>query len=249
VDTLHRDLVGRRVAVVIATDTGDGDVHPERVDHAALRARQLSVAPRTWVMVDEVHGVAVHHVTVHDGTSADAPDGPAEHPWPMAGVADVIVTSEPTTPIAIWAADCAPIAMFGDAGTTVVVHAGWRGLATGVVDVALAQFATRHERPAVAVLGPVIHPCCYEFGPDDLDTVAHGVHARPDDIAGLTTEGAPALDVPAAVRTALGDAGPRLVAAGPCTGCGGRWFSHRRRNDAGRHALVAWTEFPTDAAR
>lgn len=245
-ETLHRGHVGGRLAVVIASDTGDGDVHPERVDHATLRDRQLSMAPRPWVMVDEVHGIAVHDVTAHGITSAE---GRGVRPWPLAGVADVIVTSEPGVPVAIWAADCAPIALLGERGTTAVVHAGWRGLAAGIVDVALAQFAARGERPAVAVLGPLIHPCCYEFGSDDLDAVAHGVHARREEVAGHTSEGTPALDVPAAVRLALRDAGLHLAVTGPCTGCDGRWFSHRRRTDSERHALVAWTELPADAAR
>jgi copper oxidase (laccase) domain-containing protein len=231
-DILYRGSIGDRVAVVIATERADGDVHPQRVAPRTLAERQVRVAPNRWVMVDQTHGTTVHQV------SEDRPR------WPLAGVGDVIVASSPDIPIAIWAADCAPIVLFGDRATTVAVHGGWRGLAAGVVDVALAQLRERNERPVVAVLGPVVHPCCYEFGPTDLRAVADGVHTDPDKISDRTSGGAPALDVPAAVRAALRDGGPILAAVGPCTGCGGRWFSHRRRGDVGRHALVAWAEPP-----
>ncbi|MDX2382375.1 MAG: polyphenol oxidase family protein [Acidimicrobiia bacterium] len=229
-DTLYRRPIGGRVAVVIATERADGDVHPERVARRTLAERQERVAPSRWVMVDQVHGTTVHQVT------GDTPR------WPLADAGDIIVASSPGVPIAIWAADCAPIVLFGERGTMVAIHAGWRGLAAGVVDVALAQFVERNELPLIAVLGPVVHPCCYEFGRGDLRAVADGVHTDLDQISGRTSDGAVALDVPAAVRAALRHSGPELAAVGPCTGCGGRWFSHRRRGDLGRHALVAWVE-------
>ena len=70
-------------------------------------------------------------------------------------------------------------------------------------------------------------------------TVALGV--GPDAISGRTSSGALALDVPAAVALALGRHGIALDVSGPCTGCHDRWYSHRR-GDAGRQAVVAWSE-------
>ena len=92
---------------------------------------------------------------------------------------------------------------------------------------------------SAAVLGPVIGPCCYEFGRDDLARSRAGVHASPAAIAGTTLDGTAALDVPAAVRSALDHHAIDLDAVGPCTGCDDRWFSHRVRADLGRHATVA----------
>jgi copper oxidase (laccase) domain-containing protein len=183
-------------------------------------------------MVDEVHGTEVY--------AADRA-GSAE-PWPLAATADVIVTSRCDAPIAIWAADCAPVALFGREGSIAALHAGWRGLAAGILEVGLGALADRGDRAEVAVLGPVIHPCCYEFGLDDLRSVAASLGVAPGAILGRTIAGAPALDVPAAVSTALRAAGVAVVAIGSCTGCGGRWYSHRCRRDRGRHALVAWSE-------
>jgi purine-nucleoside/S-methyl-5'-thioadenosine phosphorylase / adenosine deaminase len=233
VQTLFRGPVGERIAVVVATDADDGDFHPGRVDADDLRRRQLRVTSDRWTMVDEVHGIAVH--------SADA-DTVRPSAWPLAGAGDVIVTSRLGSPIAIWAADCAPVALFGHRGTTIVIHAGWRGLAAGILDVGLATLADRGDAAQLAVLGPVIHPCCYEFGLDDLRSVARSLGVEPDEIAGRARSGARALDVPAAVAVGLRGGGVELAVTGPCTGCGGRWFSHRCRGDLGRHALVAWSE-------
>lgn len=237
--TLFRRVVGERVGVAVATDVGDGDVHPRRVDADELEDRQRRVTSDRWTMVAEVHGTDVFAV--------DRTDSAAR--WPLAATGDVIVTSRSDAPIAIWAADCAPVALFGRHGSIAAIHAGWRGLAAGILDVGLGALADRGDRAAVAVLGPVIHPCCYEFGFDDLCSVATSLGVAPEAILGRTVAGAPALDVPAAVSTSLRAAGVAVAATGPCTGCGGRWYSHRRRGDLGRHALVVWTEpVPTGAS-
>ncbi|MDJ0767554.1 MAG: laccase domain-containing protein, partial [Ilumatobacter sp.] len=118
-----------------------------------------------------------------------------------------------------------------------VVHAGWRGLAAGVVDAAFAAFRGPVEW---AVLGPSIGACCYEFGAADLELVARGVHADPAGIAGVTALGTPALDVARAVGAACGHHGVEIEAVGGCTGCTFDGFSHRTRGELGRHVVVAW---------
>ena len=244
---LFGERVGDRFAVAVATEVTDGDVHPCRVAPAMLHDRQIRVAGRRWAMTDEVHGVDTLRLTggIPQSSTGDS-TGHGAIDWPLAGVGDVVITSEPGVPIAIWAADCAPIVLFGAAGTTVGVHAGWRGLAAGILDLAIDAFDALGDRPLVAVLGPVIHPCCYEFGETDLRRVAEGAAVEPERVAARTSDGAPALDVPATVGSVLERRGVRLAATGSCTGCGGDWFSHRRRGDSGRHALVAWTRSPRD---
>lgn len=219
---LANTVIADRRLHVVATERDDGDIHPGRVMAPDLRARQQAVTPpdRHWSMVDQVHGVAVVEV---DGNET----------WvPTLGVADVIVTQSLDVPIAIWAADCAPIMLAADDGTLVGAHGGWKGLAAGVVAVAVAA-ATRHGGTITsAVLGPVIHPCCYEFSLDELRTI-------PDAVEGRTSGGSLALDVPATVAALLARHGVVLDVTGPCTGCDDRWFSHRVRTDLGRHAVVA----------
>ena len=224
---LRRTIAGSTL-VVAATDRHDGDVHPENVTAPVLAARQRAVTGSRWVMLDQVHGTAVH---VLDASSCPT--------WPIAGTGDVLVAPAGNRDAAaIWAADCAPVVLVDAQGARTMIHAGWRGLAAGVIDVGVTASA-----PVVAaVLGPCIHPCCYEFGLDDLDSVARGVGVGAEAIAATTTEGAPALDVPAAVAAALARHRITLDAVGVCTGCSPVHFSHRRRGATDRHAVVSWWE-------
>ena len=219
---LADSVIGDRRLRIVASERDDGDMHPGRVPPSELRARQraITASDRHWFMVDQVHGVAVIDVVGHEAWVATR------------GVADVIVTRTLDVPIAIWAADCAPIVLAADDGTLVAAHGGWSGLSAGVVDVAVAAAKCHGGSISSAVLGPVIHPCCYEFGIDELRTI-------PDAVEGRTANGRRALDVPATIAASLARHGVVLDISGPCTGCDVRWFSHRVRSDIERHAVVA----------
>jgi copper oxidase (laccase) domain-containing protein len=185
-------------------------------------------------MADEVHGTEV--------LVADA----AASAWPLAGVGDVLMAERSPMTLAVWAADCAPIALFGASGDAwVVVHGGWRGLAAGVIDVAVDALESSGTSVAAAVLGPCIHACCYEFGAADVDRVARGVGASASTLTRSSTWGSRSLDVPAAVAAGLSRRGVALEVVGTCTGCDVRFHSHRRRADPQRHALLAWFEEPS----
>jgi YfiH family protein len=158
--------------------------------------------------------------------------------------ADAAVTTHPDAVLCVLTADCAPISLTSAEGVRGVAHAGWKGLADGVVAATVAAMRDRGATRIEAALGPCIHPSCYEFSPADLDTVvaALGEHVR-----SRTAEGTPALDLPGAVRRALLDAGVELVEdPDVCTACDAdddgtpRWFSHRARGDEERQALVQW---------
>ena len=154
---------------------------------------------------------------------------PGEH----AGVeADAAWTDIAGAPLAVRTADCVPIVLEGD-GTVAVVHAGWRGLAGGIV----AETVEAMGGAQRAVLGPHIRAGCYEFGADDLDEVvgALGSHVRT-----TTTWGAPALDLTAAARALLADVD--IVDDGACTACTDIYFSWRARQEAARFATIAWLE-------
>jgi purine-nucleoside/S-methyl-5'-thioadenosine phosphorylase / adenosine deaminase len=234
---LDRRVAGRRF-VVAASERSDGDVHPHHVAPDELADRQRSITGRRWSMVDQCHGTAVHRIDAEREIPTHAGSGEAE-----LVVADVQRADAPGTHVAMWAADCAVVVLAGSSGNLVAVHAGWRGLADGAIDVACDELG---DTAIAAVLGPTIHPCCYEFGGDDLARVAEAVGAEPSAIAGTTTSGRRALDVPLAVRTALARRGVELDAVGPCTGCDDRWFSHRVRRDRGRHATIGWMDAEHD---
>lgn len=219
------ELARGRTARIRFTTAADGDLAVLRPG-PDLDARRRALSPRRWSWLHQVHGAMV--VTVG-------------RPGDQAGAeADAAVTGATDTLLAVHTADCAPVALVADEGLVAAVHAGWRGLAAGVVERAVERLRATGATAVRAVLGPSIHPSCYEFGADELDRVV----ARCGEAArGVTAAGRPALDLPAAVRAALDRAGVDLVGGrAPCTACDPRFFSHRARGDTGRQALVVWLE-------
>ncbi len=156
-----------------------------------------------------------------------------EHPGQHAGIeADAAVATTPGCALVVRTADCVPIVLEGT-GSIGVVHAGWRGLAGGVIEATIATMGAVR----VAHLGPHIRVGCYEFGEADLDEVAAVLG---DAVCGTTTWGTPALDLTAGVRAALGDV--PVSDAGACTACTDLYFSWRARREFARFATIAWLE-------
>ncbi|HVF73676.1 MAG TPA: polyphenol oxidase family protein [Acidimicrobiales bacterium] len=146
--------------------------------------------------------------------------------------ADAAVTAVAGAKLAVFTADCAPVALAAD-GVIGAVHAGWRGLAAGVVQAAVEEMRRLGAGRIDAALGPCIRAECYEF-----EDVAEWF---PPEVHGVTRQGRPALDVPAAVRAALDAAGVELVHdEGVCTACSAEHYSHRARGDGERQAMVVW---------
>jgi YfiH family protein len=170
----------------------------------------------------QVHGAEVHVVRAPGAVQGDE--------------GDALVTMVPGVALAVFTADCAPVAMTSPEGVAGLVHAGWRGLDAGVIGAAASAMRDLGATRIEAALGPCIRAECYEFGAADLERLA----ARwGPGVRGRTTAGQPALDLPAAVRAALQQCGAELVAdAGACTACSEEWFSHRARGDVGRQATV-----------
>lgn len=165
---------------------------------------------------------------VHGATVVEVSE-PGEH----AGVeADAAFTTRLGCTLAVRTADCVPVVLVNEAAIG-VVHAGWRGLAAGVIEATVDAMGA----PVEAHIGPHIRRGCYEFGGADLDTVAGalGEHVR-----ATTSWGTPALDLTAAVRRVLG--GTRLHDSGACTACSDVFFSWRARGERERFATLAQLE-------
>lgn len=207
-------------ATVLFTDRAMGDLADSS---PGVERRRRAVSPKPWTWVHQVHGSRVVVVTrpgQHAGEDADA-----------------AVTAVEGCVLAVQVADCAPVALEAD-GVLGVVHAGWRGLAAGVLPAAVEAMRALGATTVTATIGPCIRAGCYEFGAADLDVVAAalGQHVR-----GTTIGGRPALDVPAAVRASLAAAGVvRIDDVGTCTACSPNHWSHRARRDPARQAVVAW---------
>ena len=128
-------------------------------------------------------------------------------------------------------------------GAVGVAHAGWRGIVAGViantVD-AIRLVAGDSAAPDYrAVIGPAIRPGAYEFGSAELAAVAEAARC---DVGGVTSWGAPALDLVAAVRGALGTGGVGDVVDLGHDTAHADFFSHRVRGDHGRHATAVRLE-------
>jgi YfiH family protein len=199
-------------------------------DPRAVARRRADVAgaaglpgPTEWVWLRQVHGARVY-----DAHVPTAPDAPPE--------ADAAVTDVRGLPLAIVTADCAPVVIASDRAIA-VAHAGHRGLATGVLEAAVAKVRARGEGDVHAFLGPCIHPARYEFGATDLDAL---VTQFGPEVAARTRDGKPAFDIPAAVRIALARAGVDDVAdCGVCTADSPAYFSYRAEHTNGRQLTVA----------
>lgn len=144
----------------------------------------------------------------------------------LLGEADGLVTRRRGPVLGLLAADCAPVALAGARGLA-LAHAGWRGLVAGILDGAAAAVA-----PVWAAwVGPCIRACCYEVGPAVIEAFRD---------RSLPVADAAHVDIADAARAALGAAGVDRVAVSPsCTGCDGRWFSHRRDGVTGRNGTFA----------
>lgn len=216
-----------RAAWVFST-RADGDLAIDAPDVATTRRAVLARAGGPdveWNWLRQVHGPAVvvaDRPGAHRGTEADA-----------------LVTATPGVPVAVQTADCGAVVLTSPEGVVGAAHAGWRGLAAGVVEATVAAMRDLGATTVSAHAGPMIHPECYEFGEKDLAAVADALGPG---VVGRTSAGTPALDLPAGVATAVARAGATLVTASPaCTACDAdRWFSHRARREAGRLAAVVW---------
>lgn len=153
---------------------------------------------------------------------------------------DALVSADAADCLAILTADCAAVALGSPEGVHAAVHVGWRGLAAGVVEAAVAAARALGAGSLTAAVGPRIDACCYEFGAEELDELATRFG---DEVRAETSSGAPALDLLAGLRIALAEVDVAEPAVyGGCTACDPALFSHRRAGDEARHALFVWRE-------
>lgn len=189
-----------------------------------VAARRRAVVDRPWTWLHQVHGAGVVRVR-----------SPGEG---AATLADAAVTAAEGCALAVLTADCAPVALASGEGVIGIAHAGWRGVAAGVIEATVAEMEALGATRIEAAVGPCIHAECYEFGPSELDEVAARLG---DTVRATTAAGAPALDLPAAVRAALAQAGVEHVDdAGVCTACSPAHYSWRARKETQRQATVVW---------
>lgn len=185
--------------------------------------------PARWTSLHQVHGATVWPADIGGMVCT------AFSPQAGAPKADAAVSAEAEAVLSVLTADCAPVALVAP-GAVAAVHAGWRGLATGVLEAAVSEVRRRTSGPIRAVLGPCIHAGCYEFSAADLDPIAARLGAA---VRGRTAAGGLALDLPGAVQAALAGAGVTDVTdVDVCTACSPDHFSHRRDGTTGLQTML-----------
>jgi YfiH family protein len=180
-------------------------------------------------------------------SASRAPDATPPHPSPaVAGegvepVADASATSTPGVVLAILTADCLPVVFTNEDGTEIgAAHAGWRGLAAGVLENTVAAMRSPSDR-IVAWLGPAAGPQAYEVGAEVFDAfVSQNGNAASAFVA--TRPGHWRVDLYALARQRLAKLGITRVHGGDlCTiSDPQRFFSHRRDARTGRMATLVW---------
>ena len=171
----------------------------------------------------QVHGVAV----------ATAQQCAGQDPPPEA---DAVVSEQIGVRVAVVTADCLPILLAGDRGRVVAaVHAGWRGLAGGVIGACLAALRERlgKSEGVAAVIGPHIGICCYEVDEPVLGAFEERFSETLPRALRQTRPGHAQLDLGLLAREALRAEGVESDRIGlleaACTACDAeRFFSYRR---------------------
>jgi hypothetical protein len=196
---------------VVFGDAADGD--PRTDPLARSRFEELIGSGFAWSWANQVHGNTVLEV--------NAPGA--------AGDADGLLTNRSGLALAVATADCVPVVIEGQ-HTNAVVHAGWRGMAKGVVAAGMTAMSDGGDRPQRAAIGPSIGPCCYEIGLEVAEALAP--------FTDVTTWGTASVDLWAAAESQL--EGLEVWRADLCTFTDHRFRSHRRDGTAERQVSVTW---------
>jgi polyphenol oxidase len=227
------ELPGGGRALFTARAHGNlSSVGGEHTEHGLKTRERLreTLGVRRLVRGYQVHGTVVGRVFA-DGEQACSPltleDDSAQQP---SFEADGHAVAAPGVAAMVLAADCIPVVLGAD-GAVAALHAGWRGLAAGVLEEGVRGIReVGGVDDIVAVIGPGAGPCCYEVG-EEVHYAFGGAHRN-----------GRLIDLKAIARE-------RLLAAGVaevedlevCTICDERFFSYRREGvRAGRQAGVAW---------
>jgi YfiH family protein len=215
----------------LGTHVGD---QPHNV--AANRAILRQMLPDDPVWLSQVHGTAVANLA--EVTTQQVPE------------ADASLSSVPGKVCVIMTADCLPVLFADLQGKTVAAaHAGWRGLAAGVLEKTVEAMRAAGAGELTAWMGPAIGAYQFEVGADVKKVFVDGA---PDDAAARRVEAAFTpidgkpdkylADIYALARQVLLRAGVKQVHGGEfCTvSNSGRFYSYRRDGVTGRQATLIW---------
>jgi YfiH family protein len=249
---------GVSAAPYASLNLGDhvGDV-PEAVAENRRRLKAAARLPAEPAWLTQVHGTnavdldtaadldaAVAEIVGPADLGAPGPVGPADRDasGPV-GPADAAFTRRRGRVCAILTADCLPLLLAADSGDLVAAaHAGWRGLAGGVIEATVQALQVAPEK-LMAWLGPAIGPEHFEVGAEVREAFVKGdLGAEAAFVP--NARGRFMADLSALARRRLEALGVgRIYGGGHCTYAEkDRYFSHRRDGVTGRQATLIWLE-------
>jgi YfiH family protein len=161
--------------------------------------------------------------------------------------ADGSTTKHVDTHCVVMTADCLPVLLTDSNGQRVTaIHAGWRGLANGILEVGVQQF--NEKQNVLAWLGPAIGPEKFEVGEEVIDMLAAGVKIKAGWYKPSPNNGKWLVDLYALARFRLQQAGVNdIYGGGFCTFSDEkRFFSYRRQGECGRMATLIWRHQQAD---
>lgn len=204
---------------------------PGAVEENRRRVRAQLRLPAEPRWLEQVHGTEV--VELDDAARSEPSPGPA----------DAAIARRAGSVCVMQVADCLPVLLAArDASAVAAAHAGWRGLAAGVLEATVQRLEIAPAQ-LIAWLGPAIGPAHFEVGPE----VRAAFLARDAAAAGAFTANARGrwqCDLTMLARARLVALGVRAVYGGEwCTYADReRFFSYRRDGECGRMAALAWLE-------
>jgi len=218
---------GAYASLNLGSHVGDA---PAAVAENRRRLRGAAQLPSEPAWLNQVHGAGV--------VDLDAANPSSEIPE-----ADAAFTRRRGRVCAILTADCLPVLLAADSGEAVAAaHAGWRGLAGGVIESTVRALAL-DPGSLLAWLGPAIGPRHFEVGGEVRDAL---LREDPEALSCFApnARGRFLADLPALARRRLTRLGVRRIhGGGECTFAHpDRYFSHRRDGMTGRQATLLWLE-------
>ncbi|MDR5831367.1 peptidoglycan editing factor PgeF [Caballeronia sp. LP006] len=214
---------------------------PDAVAENRRRALALTgIGQAAWL--EQIHGTTVEdaHAVIERRAA-----GPTR--------ADASVTDRPGVVCVVMTADCLPVLFCDGEGRAVgAAHAGWRGLAGGIVEktgARVAQLAGVPTSRLNAYLGPAIGPAAFEVGEDVLDAFVSIANANQRDLTAAAfkptgAQGKYFADIYTLARLRLADIGVEAKRVHGGTHCTvserERFYSYRRDRVTGRMAAMIW---------